>query len=1100
MVAINKEKLLKNAQKCVAQGKLENAIKEYEKILEGEPHDTTILNTIGDLNLHLSRTQTAIGYFKRAAQKFIDDGFYGRGVALYRKIVLADTKNLENVEMLADLFIKEGVVSEAKKHYAEIGRAYLGQNNFTKAYHIFKKLADLTQDDPNIHLKLAELSIKMEMLENARESYLNAALICSRKGLFQQGMNAIKMALEIDPYHMGSLKILFKISLELRDYKLLTEYLQRGLKQSPGNRELLEMLGQCQMFQGNIRDSFVTFDTIFKEDESKYFLLFDLAESAFKLGEFRLAAEAIARIVPVLMARKENVKLIEFLKAVVDKDPGNTAALQNLADVYIHVNDNFNYVGTLDKLIECLMRERNFGQALEVLEKILSMDPSNEKYRKYHRDAFEKIYPNETYTPFGTAAEEMEDAEGSSIFEFDTTELSSGKAFATMKESDAALEIELFLSYGLKDKAKNKLQEKIKEDPNDVIFREKLKNIFKEEGNLKQAADICFEMVNILTLKGEHERAAAFLEEGRGLDPSRSDISIPTGYLDKEISFPEEMDTSNTGFELLEIEDESIDLTNDLSEILVGHVDEEPAPPPKAATPPPAPVKAIPVGPAKEKSPPPPPKAIPVEPPPKEKTPPAPEKPAAAKQAPPAKAAPPPKEPAPKRAAATDIEADVNLRLEETLKSLQDLGIFAPILTSEKPAAVPPPEPEILLTPESLISHSDTSLPDLEIDEPPQIAAPTPPPEVAPSPAAMDKVLENALREIDFYIKLGFNDNAREELTKLKANYPDHPEIVSRLEAVAPKAAPPAPPELEIHEEEAFPPPKIEIQEISRLKDISEEAASTTGPTIEEIAAEDVNIDLFSMISVDSVKEETERPSSSYEARKNLPVIDQPPPPPEKPAPPPTIEKPAGIFGDLEADEVLDNSLLFGEEKTSTQLGGNGLYLPKEAEEPEHPAAGVKGKNLSAMQNIFADIVEEANKVFISDQEGEADFDTHYNLGIAYKEMSLLDDAISEFQKSYNYIKDQPTSSQFIQACHMLSLCFFEKALYKSSIKWCERGLNSKGHEDHEYQALRYDMARAYEMMNEHKQALDVYSEIYAEDINYRDVSEKMEEIRKKLT
>jgi len=114
--------------------------------------------------------------------------------------------------------------------------------------------------------------------------------------------------------------------------------------------------------------------------------------------------------------------------------------------------------------------------------------------------------------------------------------------------------------------------------------------------------------------------------------------------------------------------------------------------------------------------------------------------------------------------------------------------------------------------------------------------------------------------------------------------------------------------------------------------------------------------------------------------------------------------------------------------------------------------------------------------------------------------MSLLDDAISEFQKSYNYIKDQPTSSQFIQACHMLSLCFFEKGLYKSSIKWCERGVNSKGHEDHEYQALRYDMARAYEMMNEHKQALDVYSEIYAEDINYRDVSEKMDEIRKKLT
>jgi tetratricopeptide (TPR) repeat protein len=1065
MVAINKEKLLKNAQKFVAQGKLENAIREYEKILEGDPNDTTILNTIGDLNLHLSRTQTAINYFKRAAQKFIEDGFYGRGVALYRKIVLADSKNLENVEMLADLFIKEGVVSEAKKHYAEIGRAFLVQNNFSRAYHIFKKLADLTQDDANIHLKLAELSIKLEMLENARESYLNAALICSRKGQFQQGMNAIKMALEIDPHHMGSLKILFKISLELRDYQLLTEHLQEALTQSPDNREIMEMLGQCLMFQGNLQESFQTFDTIFREDENKYFLLFDLAESAYKMGEFKLAVEAIGRIIPILMRRKENLKAIEFLKALLEKDPTNTTALRELADVYINISDNFNYVTTLDKLAECLMRERDHAEALQVLEKVLGMDPGNEKYRKLHRDAFEKVYPNETYIPFGAAEDEAEEAEGGSLFEFDTTELSSGKAFTTMKESDAALEIELFLSYGLKDKAKNRLQEKIKEDPNDTVFREKLKNIFKEEGNLKQAAEICFQLVNILTLKGEHERAAAFMEEGRGLDPSRSDISIPTGSLDKAFSFPEEMDTSNTGFELIEIEDDAIDLSNDLSEILVGSVEDEPAPP-KAATSPPSGSRKNPTAPPLEER-----KSAPEKRPPAEK-------------------------PRPVEAPISDVEADINLRLEETLRSLQDLGMISPILLSDKPAKAAPPE-EPAPKPEPLPALTD--LPLVELNAPtPASKFEAPPVPVEDKSSALDKILENALREIDFYIKLGFNDNAREELTKLLASYPDHPEIQSRLDSLHPSQAAAPPGEPETHEEEAFPSPRIEIQEISRTR--TPTAKEETAPeitSIEEIAAEDVNIDLFSMISVDSVKEETERPSSSYEARKNIPQIEESPVADQPKAP--AGESP-GLFGDLEADEVLGNSILFGEEKTSAQISAEGLFLPKDTdEEKASPAGASTDKNLSAMHNIFADIVEEANKVFVSDQEGEADFDTHYNLGIAYKEMGLLDDAISEFQKSYNFIKDQSNCSQYIQACHMLSLCFFEKGLYKSSIKWCERALNSKGHEDHEYQALRYDMAHAYEMMNEFKQALDLYAEIYAEDINYRDVSEKMNLIRKKM-
>lgn len=88
--------------------------------------------------------------------------------------------------------------------------------------------------------------------------------------------------------------------------------------------------------------------------------------------------------------------------------------------------------------------------------------------------------------------------------------------------------------------------------------------------------------------------------KGRGLDPTRGDISIPTGVLDKRDILPEEMDTSSTGFELLEVED-SIDLTNDLSEILVGPRETAPAKPadrptakPKAPEEPPAKKSAAP--------------------------------------------------------------------------------------------------------------------------------------------------------------------------------------------------------------------------------------------------------------------------------------------------------------------------------------------------------------------------------------------------------------------------------------------------------------------------------------------------------------------------
>ena len=1065
MAAFNKEKLLKNAQKLVAQGKLENAIKEYEKILEQEPNDLGLLNTIGDLNLSLQRPANATNFFKRVAQKYIDDGFYSRAIAVYRKIVMADNRNMENLEVLADLFIKEGMVSEAKKHYAEIARAYLVSNNFPRAYKTYKKLADLTQDDPNIHLKLAELSLKLEMLDNARESYLNAAVISSRRGNPQQALNSIKMALEIDSYHMGSLKTLFKISLELQDFGLLTDKLEVAQKRTPDNRELMEMLGQCYMFQGELQKAFEVFSAIFDLDQSKYFLLYDLAESALKLTHYELAGAAISKVADIMLNRKENLKLLETLEAIIGQDPINIVALQKLAEVYQTLSDSFKYFSTLEKLVEALMRRKQYPDALQVLEKALNLEPNSDKLRNFHREAFAKVYPNETYTPYGGSGEDEE--ESAALFEFDTSELSRGTT--TPGQGDVGLEIELLLSYGLKDKAKLKLQEKIKEDPNDTALREKLKNLYKEEGSLKQAADLCFELVNLLTLRGEHDRAAAFLEEGRGLDPTRGDISIPTGVLDKGISFPEEMDTSSTGFELLEVED-SIDLTNDLSEILVGPRETAPAKPADRPT-------------AKPK---------------------APEEPPAKKSAAPATPAPPAAEPAPppvqKKPAKSptsefftplpEIDSDINLRLEETLKSIEDLDFLTKLGIGglELPGT---PAHSVSLEPEPTAAEASIDNLNSLKDMPALSEAPaaTPPP-AAPAPADNREVM-NALQEIDFYIKLGFNDNAREELLQLQKRFPDSTEIQERLSQLAVPEPVEETPEPESIEEEVAFKPRIEIQEIPRPDTTRAAAPAEESTAVEEVTPEEVDIDLFSMISADSMKEDTERPSSSYQVRKMSPNM-------EGAGAPAADAAPANPFSDLQTDDILGNSFLFGEEKTSLHQKPDGLFVP-----PEQDAVvedkNVPGKALSSMHNIFSDIVEEANKVFVGDEVEEGDFETHYNLGCAYKEMGLLDDSIAAFQKAYNCVKDQQSTPNFIKACSMLSVCFFEKGLYKSALKWCERGVQSKGHEDHEYQALKFDMARAYEMMEDYQKALDVYSEIYAEDINYRDVADKIKALRIKI-
>jgi len=70
------EKILKQAEKYVQQGKFAAAVDEYHKLLDANPNDITLLNTIGDLFVRDGRGSEAARYFTRVAESFIRFGHF----------------------------------------------------------------------------------------------------------------------------------------------------------------------------------------------------------------------------------------------------------------------------------------------------------------------------------------------------------------------------------------------------------------------------------------------------------------------------------------------------------------------------------------------------------------------------------------------------------------------------------------------------------------------------------------------------------------------------------------------------------------------------------------------------------------------------------------------------------------------------------------------------------------------------------------------------------------------------------------------------------------------------------------------------------------
>jgi tetratricopeptide (TPR) repeat protein len=133
--------------------------------------------------------------------------------------------------------------------------------------------------------------------------------------------------------------------------------------------------------------------------------------------------------------------------------------------------------------------------------------------------------------------------------------------------------------------------------------------------------------------------------------------------------------------------------------------------------------------------------------------------------------------------------------------------------------------------------------------------------------------------------------------------------------------------------------------------------------------------------------------------------------------------------------------------------------------------------------------IVEGFKKGVAEHLSPTDYDTHFNLGIAYKEMGLLDEAIGEFQlasKDPRYL---------VHCCSMLGLCFLDKGLPELAVKWYRRALELPGITEEDSLGMMYDLGNVFMAMSDWDNARKTFGELYGIDANYRDVVAKLAEL-----
>ncbi len=144
----------------------------------------------------------------------------------------------------------------------------------------------------------------------------------------------------------------------------------------------------------------------------------------------------------------------------------------------------------------------------------------------------------------------------------------------------------------------------------------------------------------------------------------------------------------------------------------------------------------------------------------------------------------------------------------------------------------------------------------------------------------------------------------------------------------------------------------------------------------------------------------------------------------------------------------------------------------------------------TVVEKELSAIVTEFGKK-IDDRIGTADLETRYNLGIAYMEQDLIDEAIKEFMLAYQ-------DRKWEMECYTnLGECYKRKNDLREAIKWYEKAMSLVGEDSIQAFALKYEIASLYEAQSESDKALKLFSEVKNWNPDYGDVTSRIETLEK---
>jgi tetratricopeptide (TPR) repeat protein len=379
-MGFDKAKVLRAAEKYLAQGKIPAAIAEYRQIVENDVDDVMALNVLGDLYARADKKREAVGCFTRIAEHYRDQGFVLKAIAMYRKVERLQPGTPEVATHLAALYETQGLVVDARAQYMIVAEAYSRAGQVHKTLEVLRRVADLDPENIEIRRRLAEGYARENFQAQAAESYNKVGDLLLARGQHEAALGPYLMVLNTYPFDHAALTGLLSAHIALGTPQEAAEILERAVAEQPDDAELLSMLARAHVESGDVAAAERSTAALIQRDKDNYPRFVDVARLYLKDWDVNAAVRVTGSIVQQMLTGREEEQVLAILREALMREPEHINALRLLVHVHRWQRDEESLRIALERLAEAARKAELVEEERNAVAQLARLVPDNQYY------------------------------------------------------------------------------------------------------------------------------------------------------------------------------------------------------------------------------------------------------------------------------------------------------------------------------------------------------------------------------------------------------------------------------------------------------------------------------------------------------------------------------------------------------------------------------------------------------------------------------------------------------------------------------------------------------------------------------------------------